>query len=60
MGNRPALIKQIDVKRAVKGTLDAGFEIGRVEVEGGKVVIFPKSGDDKSQNGNTWDEVLEE
>ena len=59
MGNRPALIKQADVTRAVKGALQAGFEVGRVEIEGAKLVIYGKSEEDKSKI-NSWDEVLEE
>lgn len=36
--------KQDDVKRAVKGAVDGGVEIGRVEVEpDGKIVIIPRS-----------------
>lgn len=40
MASRPASIRQTDVTRLVKGVLNAGFEIGKVEVEGAKVVIF--------------------
>lgn len=43
MTNRAALIKEADVKRIIKGVMAAGFEIGRVEVEGGKLVIFGQS-----------------
>ncbi len=39
MANRPATIRQADVKRLVKGALAGGFDIGKVEIEGGKIVM---------------------
>lgn len=42
MANRPATIRQTDVTRLLKGVLASGFEVVKVEVEGGKVVIFGK------------------
>ncbi len=42
MANRTALFKQTDVKRLVKGAREAGLEVGRVEVEGSRIVIFAK------------------
>jgi hypothetical protein len=38
---RRAPFRQIDVKRAVNGARAAGVAIGRVEIEGGKILIFP-------------------
>lgn len=40
MSNRPAPISQTDVKRLLKGAEAAGFKIGKVEFDGGKVVLF--------------------
>jgi hypothetical protein len=36
--NRPT---QADVKRYAKGVKDAGIAIGRIEIEGGRIVIIP-------------------
>ncbi len=40
MVNRAANIKQADVTRLIKGAQAAGFSVGRIEVEGGKIVIY--------------------
>lgn len=61
MANQPALIRQADVTRAVKGARNAGVNIDRVEVEGGKVIIFAKPAEQTSLlTGNTWNDVLNE
>lgn len=38
---RRAPIRQVEIRRAVSAARSAGVEIGRVEVEGGKVTIIP-------------------
>ena len=52
---RPATITQVDIKRAVKGARDAGIDVARVEVVGGKIVIVAKGADGAREN--EWDEV---
>ena len=39
MPRRP-IITQAAISRAVKGAQAAGLKVGRVEIEGGKVVIY--------------------
>lgn len=43
MATRPAKVTQAEVTRALKGALDAGFQVGRVDVDArrGVVSIFP-------------------
>jgi len=59
MPNTRATVKQIDVKRAVKGAVAAGLAVARVEVDQrtGKIVIFSERGQG-GITGNEWDEVL--
>lgn len=45
MANRPATIRQADIARTVKGVVAAGLSISRVEVEGGKLVIYTSEAD---------------
>lgn len=40
MAARPAPLRKADIERTVKGVLAAGLAVVRVEVEGGKLVIF--------------------
>jgi hypothetical protein len=40
MTARPAPIRQADIARAVRGVAAAGLTVVRVEVEGGKVVVY--------------------
>lgn len=47
MANRPATIRQADIARTVKGVVAAGLSISRVEVEGGKLVIYTSQTDDE-------------
>lgn len=52
---RPTPFKQIDVKRATKGVLDAGLPIGRVEIDrDGKIVILIADGGQTAEP-NDWD-----
>jgi hypothetical protein len=48
--------KQDDVKRAVKGAIDAGVQVGRVEVQpDGKIVIIPVSvAANDSESDGSW------
>lgn len=47
MANRPAIIRKADVERTVKGVLATGLVITRVEIEGGKLIIY--TGDREGQ-----------
>ena len=44
MANRPALVSQAEIKRAVAGILAAGLRVGRVEVDhrNGRVIVIPE------------------
>ncbi len=57
--NRPATVKQIDITRAVKGAVNAGFAVGKIEIDQitGKVTIYPE-GYTGQAAPNEWDEVL--
>jgi hypothetical protein len=45
MANRPAPIRKAEIERAVKGVLATGLTITRIDVEGGKVVIYTQDGE---------------
>ena len=59
MATPPAIIKQADVKRIVKGSFDGCPDANRVtfKVDGVEVTIH-RSGEDKQ--ANIWDEELDE
>jgi hypothetical protein len=41
MSRRPTTVTQTEIKRAVKGVVDAGVEVARVEVEkDGRIVVI--------------------
>ncbi len=44
MTQRTAQFRQADVKRAVAGALAGGFQISKVEIEGGKLAMYTKDG----------------
>jgi hypothetical protein len=53
--------KQGDVTKAIKGVVNAGFKIGRVEIGGGKIIVFA-GGPEENETGreshaNEWDTV---
>ncbi len=57
MANRPALVKQADLTRLIKGALAGGFQIGRVEVKpDGSVIFTPVGGDAGATDPNPWDQ----
>ena len=53
---RPANITQAAIKRTIKGALTAGFDITRIEIEGGKLVLYGKAddGDGLASPLNLW------
>lgn len=59
MSNRPAQVTSTEIKRTLKGALDAGMVIGRVEVDHrtGKVIVWP-AGAISAGGDNPCDELL--
>jgi hypothetical protein len=49
--------KQGDVTKAIKGAVNAGLSVKRVEIEGGKIVVFAGRPDSQGAPANEWDEV---
>lgn len=49
-------VKQGDITKAVKGAVNAGLSVSRVEIYEGKIIIFSGRPDDKGQ-ANEWDDV---
>lgn len=40
MANRPTPPRKADIERTLKGVMASGLSVCRIEVEGGKMVIF--------------------
>ena len=49
--------KQGDVTKAIKGAVNAGLAVKRIEIEGGKIVVFAGRPDNKLGPANEWDDV---
>jgi hypothetical protein len=49
--------KQNDVKKAIKGAVNAGLAVNRVEIEAGKIVVFTDGPPDHSAPTNEWNDV---
>lgn len=57
MTNRPALAKQAEITRCVKGVTAAGLDVGKVVVgRDGSITVFPK-GSLTDQQTNPWDDA---
>lgn len=54
MANRPATIRKADIERTVKGVLASGLAIARVEIEGGKIVVFTGEGEAVESPLEAW------
>lgn len=50
MANRPAPIRKAEIERAVKGVLATGLSITRIDVEGGKIVIYTNDGGEQQDS----------
>ena len=44
MAKRPAPIRKAEIERTVKGVIATGLSITRIEVDGGKIVIYINKG----------------
>jgi hypothetical protein len=59
MANRPALVKQAEITRYVRGVMAAGVSVGRVLVRpDGAVEIIPKGAEPTAGIGPDPDEYL--
>lgn len=45
MRSRPASIRKAEIVRTVKGVIATGLNITRIEIEGGKLVIYTGEGE---------------
>jgi hypothetical protein len=48
--------KQGDVTKAIRGAVNAGLSVQRVQIEDGKIIVFAGRPDDRVQI-NEWDDV---
>jgi hypothetical protein len=59
MSKAASNFRRTDVKRAVQAVESAGVKIGRIELERGKIVIFPDgAAPEQDTRPNTFDQVL--
>jgi hypothetical protein len=54
--------RQGDITKAIKGVVKAGMNVGRVEIENGKIIVFAGNADHPFKtkietNTNEWDSV---
>jgi hypothetical protein len=49
--------KQGDVTKAIKGFVNAGLAVKRVEIESWKIVVFAGRPDNHPASANEWDDV---
>jgi hypothetical protein len=60
MSRRPAAFRQLDVTRALRGTVAAGIEVQRIEIgpDGKIIVVTAKPAEAAADDGgNEWDRV---
>ena len=58
MSNTSAAFKQVDIKRAAKGALDAGLNVARVEIDReGKIVVVVGEVEKVGGESNPWDQT---
>jgi hypothetical protein len=57
MSKAASHFRENDVKRLVRSVERAGVKIGRVELQGGKVILFPDNGATVGErvSANEWD-----
>jgi hypothetical protein len=44
MSRGPATYRKSDLKRGIKALESAGLKLGRVEIQPGKIILFPANG----------------
>lgn len=54
MANRPATIRKAEIERTVKVVIATGLTISRIEVEGGKLVIYTSVGGAQESPLEAW------
>lgn len=55
MAYRPALFTQADIKRAVKGALDAGLPVGAFEIDRTGKIVVRAADNGQPDAKNDWD-----
>jgi hypothetical protein len=59
MSSQPSNFRRNDVKRAVQALQGAGLRVGRVELQGGRVLIIPASDEeDVNDSNNSFDKIM--
>jgi hypothetical protein len=58
MSKAASSFRRTDVKRAIQAFESAGLNIGRIELEKGKITIFPDSDNPAEDRPNSFDEIL--
>jgi hypothetical protein len=58
MSKAASSFRRTDVKRAIQAVESAGVNIGRIELEKGKITIFPDSDKPAEDRPNSFDEIL--
>lgn len=53
----PATFKQSDVTRAAKGVVAAGLDVVRVEIQGGKIVVYTAFDDAFEVSKTGWEDI---
>ena len=62
MSRKPSLVRQSTITKVIKGALNAGAKVSRIEVRpDGSFTVFSQDGGltEPSLPKNSWDEVLE-
>jgi hypothetical protein len=57
MSKAASNFRRTDVKRAIQAVESAGLKVSRVELQGGKVILFPDNGATAGERDSTneWD-----
>ena len=60
MSRRPAIVTQTEIKRTVKAVVDAGVEVGRVEVDikAGRITMFAGKPGEPTNDARSWDQAI--
>jgi hypothetical protein len=58
MSRSAQTFRQGDITKAVKGAVNAGLSVKRVEIDkAGKIILFTGAGGEPSTSANEWDDV---